>query len=146
MKVLNAVRSARWRAAALGLVAAAGIAGTASAAITALTMNDTAPLSPGMLHATLSGTIACDPGSSSYVSGQIVQSKGTTGYGYGTVTCDGTPQAYAIDVSAGGGFPGTGGGAFKAGKANAQVSTSSCDPITWLCTSRYVDAQIRLTK
>jgi hypothetical protein len=143
MKVLHAVKAVRWRAAALGLVAAAGMAGTASAAVTTLTMNDTAPLSPGMMHATLSGTIACDPGSSPFISGQIVQSKGASGFGSTAVTCDGTTQAFSIDVTSGIFGPT---GVFKAGKASAQVSTSTCDPFTWVCTSKYVDGQIRLTK
>jgi hypothetical protein len=144
MQVLNAVKAARWRAAALGLVAAAGMAASASAAVTNLTLNDTAPLSPGMMHATLSGTIACDPGDSPYLYGTIAQSKGASGFGSATVSCDGSPHAYSMDVSSGGPFGAS--GVFKPGKASAQVTTSTCDPLTWLCTTKYVDAQIRLTK
>ena len=37
-------------------------------------------------------------------------------------------------------------GVFKAGKANAQVSTSICDFMTLACTTRYADGQIPLIR
>jgi hypothetical protein len=145
MNVFHALSRPRWRPAVLGLVVATTFSGTAAAAVNDLTLNDTAKLSPGMLHATLTGSVTCDPGDySPYISGQITQSHGASGYGSTTATCDGTPQPFSIDVTSGGIFGGA--GAFKPGKANAQVSISTCDPITWVCSSKYSDAVIRLTK
>ncbi len=144
MKVVT--RMARpWRAAMLGLVLAGMFAGTAYAAVTDLTIDPTAELSPGRLHAMLTGTITCDPGDTLSISGQIVQPKGASGFGSTNAVCDGTPQAYTIDVGGSGPFPlPISGGVFKKGKASAQVTASLCDPITWMCSTRYTDAIIRL--
>ena len=63
--------------------------------------------------------------------------------------CDGTSHPYTIDVSTSGGFPfpfPSGGAPFKAGNATAQVTTSICDPMTFVCTTKYVDGQIKLVK
>ena len=132
-----------WRPALIALALAGAGAAPASAAVTDLSMDPTAQLSPGHLHATLTGSITCDSGDNPFISGQILQPKGASGFGSAQVVCDGTSQPFAIDVTSGI-FGAT--GVFKAGKASAQVSTSSCDPITWLCTSKYVDGTIRLLK
>jgi len=142
MKFLNSVASP-WRAAVLALVLTGALAASAAAAVSELTIDPTAQLSPGRLQATLTGTVTCDPGTTAFLDGQIVQPKDASGFGFTQVTCDGTAQAFAIDVRAGGFF---GGGVFKAGKASAQVSTFQCDPVTWMCTSQSTDAIIRLTK
>jgi hypothetical protein len=141
MKVLDAVKDARWRAAILAMVLTGALAANASAAISALTMDRTAQLSPGRLHATLTGTVTCDAGSTVSLNGQIVQPKIASGFGGTSVACDGTSQTYAIDVG-----PGIFGPAavFKPGKASAQVSTFTCDQFT--CTTKFTDAIIRLTK
>ena len=143
MKFLNSVASP-WRAAVLALVLTGALAASAAAAVSELTIDPTAQLSPGRLQATLTGTVTCDPGTTAFLDGQIVQPKDASGFGFTQVTCDGTAQAFAIDVRAGffGGSPGV----FKAGKASAQVSTFQCDPVTWMCTSQSTDAIIRLTK
>jgi hypothetical protein len=143
MKFLNSVASP-WRAAVLALVLTGALAASAAAAVSELTIDPTAQLSPGRLQATLTGTVTCDPGTTAFLDGQIVQPKGASGFGFTQVTCDGTAQAFAIDVRRGffGGSPGV----FKAGKASAQVSTFQCDPVTWMCTSQSTDAIIRLTK
>ena len=149
MKMLHALMRATWRPAVIALALVGAFSATASAAVSDLTINDTAKLSPGMLHATLTGTIRCDPGDLSpfysSLSGQITQAKGASGYGGVMPTCDGTVQPFSIDVSSGG-ILGGGGGPFKSGKANAQVSTTTCDPLYFICTSTYVDAVIHLTK
>jgi hypothetical protein len=49
-----------------------------------------------------------------------------------------------MDVASGSPFGAS--GPFKAGKASAQVSTTVCDPMTFMCSSNYVDAVIRLKK
>jgi hypothetical protein len=115
-----------------------------------LTIDPTARLSPGHLHAYLTGTITCDPGDTVSLSGQVVQSKGASGFGLATPpTCDGSAHAYTIDV--GGSsfpFPGTS-GIFKPGKASAQVTASVCEPFPFpmpSCSSTSKDAIIRLTK
>jgi hypothetical protein len=142
MKFLNSVASP-WRAAVLALVLTGALAASAAAAVSELTIDPTAQLSPGRLQATLTGTVTCDPGTTAFLDGQIVQPKRASGFGFTQVTCDGTAQAYAIDVRRGSfGSPGV----FKAGKASAQVSTFQCDPVTWMCTSQSTDAIIRLTK
>jgi hypothetical protein len=143
MRVLNAVTARPWRAGILVLGLTAALAGSASAAVSELTIDSTAKLSPGQLHATLTGTVTCDPGSTALLSGQIVQPKNASGFGSTTVACEGTSQPYAIDVSTGGFFGPA--AVFKPGKARAQVSTSECDPVTWTCTTQYTDATIRLT-
>ena len=142
MKFLNPVASP-WRAAVLAVVLTGALAASASAAVSELTIDPTAQLSPGRLQATLTGTVTCDPGTTAFLDGQIVQAKNASGYGYTQVTCDGTAQAYAIDVRAGGFFSP---GVFKAGKASARVSTFHCDPLTWRCSTLSTDAIIRLTK
>lgn len=144
MKFLNSVASP-WRAAVLALVLTGALAASAAAAVSELTIDPTAQLSPGRLQATLTGTVTCDPGTTAFLDGQIVQPKDASGFGFTQVTCDGTAQAYAIDVRAGGFFGGSP-GVFKAGKASAQVSTFQCDPVTWMCKSQSTDAIIRLTK
>lgn len=146
MNVLNAFKGRRRRTAILALVLTAALGGTALAAVSSLTIDPTAALSPGRLHATLTGRVTCDPGDSGYMSGQIVQSRNASGYGSSQTVCDGTSHPYAIDVSIGGFFPGSPSGVFKAGKANAQVSMYICDPFGPICTPRYTDAVIRLTK
>ena len=143
MKFLNPVASP-WRAAVLALVLTGALAASAAAAVSELTLDPTAQLSPGRLQATLTGTVTCDPGTTAFLNGQIVQPKNTSGFGFTQVTCDGTAQAYAIDVRAGGFFGS--GGVFKAGKASAQVSTFQCDPVTFMCTLKSTDAIIRLKK
>jgi len=144
MKLLHAVTASPWRATILAVVLTGALAGSAAAAVSELTIDPSAQLSPGHLHATLTGTVTCDPGTTSFLSGQIVQSKGASGFGSASVSCDGTPQRYAIDVSTGGFIAPA--AVFKAGKANAQVSNFACDPPTFICTSTYTDAPIRLTK
>jgi hypothetical protein len=147
MKVLHALTGARWRPALLAVVLAGALVptATATAAANTLTLDSTAALSPGMLHATLTGTVTCEPSGSypPYLSGQIVQAKGGSGYGSAPATCDGTPQPFSLDIATGGIFGGT--GPFKAGKASAQVSMSTCDPFL-PCTPTYTDAVIRLVK
>ena len=142
---LHAISGVGWRAALLALVLAGSFSATASATVRDMVIDDTAQLSPGMLHATLTGSVTCDPGDfSSFggLSGQIVQSKGGSGYGYVQPTCDGAPHPFSIDVSS----TGFGSGAFKPGKANAQITATTCDPYTWMCTTTYKDAIIRLMK
>ena len=137
-----------WRSAILAIALAGALTTTASAAVTDLAIDDEAQLSPGMLHATLTGSVRCDPGDFfpyyNSLSGQISQPKGGGGFGSSVPTCDGTMQPFSIDIASGGPFGGS--APFKAGKASAQVSTSTCDPFTFLCTSQYVDAVIRLKK
>jgi hypothetical protein len=143
--MLHVFTGARSRTALLALVLTGALTGIASAAA-GLTIDDTAPLSPGRLHATLSGSITCDAGGSPYLSGQISQTKGANGFGSTQLTCTGSPQRYTIDVGTSG-FPFGGGGPFKAGKASAQVSYSTCtDPFFPICTTQYTDAIIRLKK
>jgi hypothetical protein len=144
MKMLNGIKASLWRPAILALVVTGALGGTAFAAVGSLTLDSTAALSPGQMHATLTGTVTCDPGDTPFLSGQIIQSKNASGFGSTTAVCDGTPQPYAIDVATGGFF--TPAGVFKPGKASAQVSTSICDPLTWVCTTKYTDASIRLMK
>jgi hypothetical protein len=135
-----------WRPLALAVALTCACAATASAAVNSLSLDPTAQLSPGQLHATVTGSITCDYGDNLSITGQVVQSK-ASGYGYTPVSsCDGTSQPFSIDVSASGGIFGVPGGAFKPGKASAQVSTSICDPFTWICTSKYADDTIRLVK
>ena len=143
MKMLNAVKGSFWRPAILAVVLTGALGSTAFAAVSDLTLDSTAALSPGHMHATLTGTVTCDPGDNALISGQIVHSRNASGFGSTTAVCDGTPQPYAIDVSTSGFF--TPAGVFKPGKASAQVSTSICDPSTWVCTTEYTDASIRLT-
>jgi hypothetical protein len=137
MKVSTAVKDSRWRVVLLATVLTGALASTAFAAVT-LTLDPTAQLSPGRLHATLTGTATCDGVSSVFLNGQITQS-GRTHLGSTSVACDGTSQPYAIDVSAG--F----GSSFKAGRASAQVVATICGGQP-LCTSTYTDAIIRLKK
>jgi hypothetical protein len=147
MKVFNAAGFAG-RATVLAVVITATLGGAASAAVSQLTLDPSAQLSPGRLHVYLTGTITCDPGDTVSLSGQVVQSNQTSGYGYTTLVCDGALQAYALDVATGG-FPGSPSGVFKPGKASAQVTTSICDPANpfpFTCTTRYIDAIIRLKK
>jgi hypothetical protein len=142
MKVLNAVKASRWRTAILATVLTGALAGSAFAAVSGLTMDSTAALSPGHLHAVLTGTVTCDAGTTVFLNGQVVQRRNVNvnvnGYGFTSVACNGTSQRYALDVSTGGS------GVFKVGKANAEVSTTECTEVT--CTSKYVDAVIHLTR
>jgi hypothetical protein len=148
MKVFNAVRF-YGRAAVLAVVMTGALGGTASAAVRQLTLDPSAQLSPGRLHAYLTGTITCDPGDNVSLNGQVVQPKNASGFGSTPPICDGTPQAYTIDVAAGGGFPGAS-GIFKPGKASAQVTAFVCDPPFPFpfgnCTTTFTDAIIRLEK
>ena len=136
-----------WRSAILAVALAGALSTTASAAVTDLDRRQ-AQLSPGMLHATLTGSLRCDPGDFSpyftSLSGQISQSKGGGGFGSTVPTCDGTVQPFSMDIASSSPFGGA--APFKAGKASAQVSTSTCDPMTFICSSNYVDAVIRLKK
>lgn len=143
MKVLRGRGRPRW-AALLALALTALLAATAYAAVSEITIDRTAELSPGHLHATLTGTVTCDAGETVFLSGQIIQPKGASGAGFTQVVCEGTPQPYSIDVSTGGSFPFPPSGVFKNGKASAQVSSTRCDPLTFTCTTRYTDAIIRL--
>jgi hypothetical protein len=126
--------------AAIGSLALAGaLAGSASAAVR-ITIDPTAKLSPGRLHATLTGSVSCDNfGGPTSLSGQIVQPGGASGYGFATVACDGTPHLYTIDVNAGMGMLS---GVFAPGPASAQVSQSMCGPMG--CDTAYTDAIIDL--
>jgi hypothetical protein len=131
MKVFTAVIAS--------LVLAGALAGSASAAVR-ITIDPTAKLSPGRLHATLTGSVSCDNyGGPTSLSGQIVQPGGAFGFGFTTVACDGTPHLYTIDVNAGMGMLS---GVFVPGPASAQVSQSSCDPMG--CSTTYTDAMIEL--
>jgi hypothetical protein len=139
MKVLTAVIRARWCAAPLALVLTGALAGSASAAVR-ITIDPTAKLSPGRLHATLTGSVACDyyPGGAA-LSGQIVQPGAASGYGSISAPCDGTPHLYTIDVSTGMGMAS---GVFVPGPASAQVSQANCGPMG--CDTTYTDAIINL--
>jgi hypothetical protein len=162
MKVFNTVRLPGC-AALLAVFVTGAFAGTASAAVSRLTLDPTAQLSPGRLHAYLTGTIACATGDSVSLSGQVVQANNSSGFGSAAPVCAGMEQAFTIDVSASGGFPGISGGVFKPGKASAQVTTSVCDPFPFpdplppfppfppfptfpTCSTMYTDAIIRLQK
>jgi hypothetical protein len=159
MKVFNTARFSGC-AALLTVVTAGAFAGAASAAVSRLTIDPSAKLSPGRLHAYLTGTIACNLGDNVSLSGQVVQANGANGFGSATPVCGGMEQAFTIDVSASGGFPGISGGVFKPGKASAQVTTSVCDPFPFpdplppfppfppfpTCSAMYTDAIIRLQK
>lgn len=127
-------------ASGLALCLVGALAGNASAAVSSITIDSSAQLSPGHLHVTLTGTVTCDPGTTASLSGKVI-SRSASGLGYTEVACDGTPQAYAIDVSSPT-FPPT---VFRAGKATAQVSSMTCG-LTWPCTTIYTDATIRLVK
>jgi hypothetical protein len=149
MKLFNTVRLSG-RAAILAVIMTGALGGVASAAVSQLTLDPTARLSPGRLHAYLTGTITCDPGDNVSLSGQVVEPDSASGYGYTTPVC-GTQQAYTIDVSTGGGFPGSAIGVFKPGKASAQVTSSICnlppfpEPFPFPgCSTMYTDAIIRL--
>lgn len=152
MNVFNTVRLSG-RAAVLAVVMTGALGGVASASVSQLTLDPTAQLSPGRLHAYLKGTITCAPADNVSLSGQVVQPDSATGYGYTNYVCDGTAQTYMVDVSAGGGFPGGSTGVFKPGKASAQVTSSICNLPTFPlpepypfpgCTTTYTDAIIRL--
>jgi hypothetical protein len=156
MKVFNTARLSGC-AALFTIFVTGAFAGAASAAVTQLTLDPTAKLSPGRLHAYLTGTIACAPGDAVSLSGQVVQANGANGFGSVTHVCLGMEQAYTIDVSAGGGFPGISAGIFKPGKASAQATSSVCDlfpfpdplppfPPFPSCSTMYTDAIIRLQK
>ncbi len=147
MKVFNAALSKR--ATILAVVITATLGGTAAAAVSRLTLDPTAQLSPGRLHAYLTGTVTCDPGKDVSLTGQVIQSSEASGNGYTTLACDGSEQAYAIDAATAGGFIGTPPGVFKPGKASAQVTTTVCDvplPFPENCTTTYTDAIIRLKR
>lgn len=150
MKVFKAVRPALG-AALLAVLATGAFAGSSSAAVSQLTLDPTAELSPGRLHAYVTGTITCDAGDSVSLSGQVIQPKGASGFGFATAppVCDGTPQPYTIDVGGGGfPFPGSTSGVYKPGKASAQVTASVCTPFPFPgpCSTMSTDAIIRLTK
>ncbi len=147
MNVLRFIKGHRGRAAILGVLAAGAFAGSASAAVSAITIDPEAQLSPGRMHAMLTGTVTCDAGSTAFLSARIVQPKSATGAGQTSVICSGEAQPYAIDVSTAGGFPLPlpTSGVFKPGKASAQVSSSSCDPM-FNCSTTYTDAIISLKR
>jgi hypothetical protein len=127
-------------AAILALVLTGAVAGSAAAAISELTLDPTAQLSPGRLHATLTGTVKCDAGTNTFLNGRIVQPRNTSGFGSVSIVCDGTTQKYAIDVST------SGPGVFKPGKANADVSSFQCDPPDFVCKTIFTDARITLLR
>lgn len=140
MKVLNGVKASPWRAGLLGIVLTGALAGSAFAAVSEITLDRTAQLSPGRLHATLTGTVTCDAGTTAFLNGRIVQPKQTSGFGSTSVQCVGTPQKYAIDVS-------TFDSVFRPGKANAEVSSTECAPPEFIeCTTTFTDAKITLTR
>ncbi len=129
-------------ASALALCLAGPLASSAFAAVSEITISPTAQLSPGRLHVTLTGTVTCDAGTTSYLNAQIVQARTGSGYGSTAVACDGTQQSYAIVVSSSGFTSPT---VFKHGKAAAQVSNVTCEPFpSMTCTTKYADATIRL--
>jgi len=136
MKVLKAVKSSPWRTAILATVLTGALAGSAFAAASDLTMNDTAQLSPGRLHAALTGTVTCTPGTNVFLDGRIVQPRNVSGFGSIPVVCDGTSQKYSIDVSA------SGSAVFRPGRAIADVTMFECTDTG--CTTRFVDGTIRL--
>lgn len=149
MKLTTTLRAVGARSALLALLLTAAMGATAQAAVTELTLDPTAQLSPGALHAVLTGTMTCAVGDNTSLSGQVIQGKNTsTGYGSAIGTCDGASHPYTIDVSTGGGFPFPfpSNSPFKAGKAIAQVTASICDPWVMACTTKYVDGEIRLIK
>jgi hypothetical protein len=135
VNLLTAVTGSRWRVASLALVLAGALAGSASAAVH-ITIDPTAHLSPGRLHVTLTGSIACDnvPGPVG-LNGQVIQQGGASGWGFTSVACDGMPHLYTMDVS-------TGFAIFAPGPASAQVSQTTCGPVG--CESMYTDAIIQL--
>ena len=149
MNLSHALKAARVSPAVLAVVLAGAFAGSAQAAVTSLTMNPTAQLSPSGLHAVVTGTITCAPGDATNLYGQVIGGKNEpSGYGSGTATCDGTSQPFTIDVSSNGGFPYPGAttGPFKAGKAIGQVTAQICDYFVLSCSSTYVDGQVKLVK
>lgn len=127
MKASNAVRLFA-RGAVVAAVMTAALGGAAWAAVSQLTIDPSAQLSAGRLHVYLTGSVTCDPGDTMSLSGRVVQSNDASGYGSTTVVCDGTQQAYTVDASTGGGFPGFPSGAFKPGKASAEVIANVCTP------------------
>jgi hypothetical protein len=152
MKVFNTARLSGC-ATLLTVVMAGAFPGAASAAVTRLTLDPSAKLSPGRLHVYLTGTISCNLGDSVSLSGQVIQANSASGFGSAAPVCGGMEQAFTIDVSTGGGFPGISAGVFKAGKASAQVTSSICDPFPFPdpflfpgCSTMYTDAIIRLQK
>lgn len=149
MNLSHALKAARLSTAVVAVSLAGALGGSAQAAVTNLTMDPTAQLSPGGLHALLTGTITCAPGDAPSLSGQVIGGKNEqTGFGSGAATCDGTSQPYTIDVTPNPGFPfpGTPIGPFKAGKATAQATAQICDWMTFICSTTYVDGQIKLVR
>lgn len=132
-----------WRPLVLALSCTCALAGTASAAVTDLSIDPTATLSPGHLHATVTGSITCDRGDNPSLQAKVVQPRTAIGFGFTGVgaLCDGTPQPLSVDVSTGLAGP----GAFKPGKASAELSTTICDFLTFTCSTMYADDTIRLT-
>lgn len=149
MNVSHTLKTARVGSAVIAVALAGAFGGTAQASVTSLTMDPTAQLSPGGLHALVTGTITCAPGDAPYLSGQVIGGKNEpSGYGSGTATCDGTSQPFTIDVSSNGGFPFPGAttGPFKSGKAIGQVTAQICDYFVFTCSSTYVDGRLTLVK
>lgn len=150
MNVFNTVRLSG-RAAILAVVMTGALGGVASAAVSQLRLDPSAQLSPGRLHVYLTGTIICNPGDNVSLSGHVVQPDGASGYGYTAPVCAGTGQPFTIDVSAGGGFPGSSSAIFEPGEASAEATSSICnlppfpDPFPFPgCSTMYTDAIIRL--
>jgi hypothetical protein len=102
MRVFNVAKASPWRTAVMATVLTGAMAGSAFAAVSDLTMDSTAALSPGRLHATLTGTVTCDAGTTVFLGAQIVQSGVASGYGGSSLACDGKAQEYTADVSTGG--------------------------------------------
>jgi hypothetical protein len=158
MKVSNVVRLGG-RAGILAVIVTGMLGATAWGSATT-TIGPTAQLSPGHLHAYMTGTVTCEVGKTVSLSGQVVQSKGVSGFGYANLDCNGTSQAYTIDASGAGGFPGGlpgTGVVFKPGKASAGLTATVCDPFVFpdptfpfptlpFCESTSSDAMIRLVK
>lgn len=135
MKMLNAVKARPWRVAILAVVLTGAVAGSAFADVSRLTLDPTAQLSPGRLHATLTGAITCDAGTVAFLSGRVLQPRTISGSGFTSIACTGTSQRYTIDVSA---FEGV----FRPGRAVADVVATQCSDIQ--CTSTFTDAHITL--
>jgi hypothetical protein len=137
MKVLNPLKAWPWCAAILAVALTGAVAGSASAAVSRLTFDPTAQLSPGRLHATLTGTLTCDAGTTTFLAGRILQPRTVNGSGSDTITCSGTAQRYRFDVPA---FDSV----YSPGLAVVDVTATQCDDVQ--CTSTFADGQITLNR
>lgn len=137
MKALNAIKVRPWRVAILAVVLTGAVAGSAFAAVSALTLDRTAQLSPTGLHATLTGGITCDAGTTTFLDGRIVQPQNTSAFGSTQIVCTGASQRYAIDVA-------TSAFVLRPGSASADVTALQCNETG--CTSTVTDARITLRR